>query len=87
MSTIQETTGALERLIDPVARCFTADVARQVVALRADEQLQTRLDQLAEKSTAGTLSETERAEYEAYVAAIDFISILQVKSQQILARG
>lgn len=86
MATIHETTGALERLIEPLARCFTPDVARQIVALRADEELQIRLDQLAEKSTAGTLSDEERAEYAAYVSAIDFISILQAKSRQILTR-
>ena len=87
MATIPETTHVLEWLMDPLARCFTAEVARQVIALRADEEIQARLDQLAEKATAGTLSEGERAEYAAYVSAIDFISILQAKSRHILTRG
>lgn len=46
---------------------------------------QTRLDDLAEKATEGRLTDRERAEYAAYVSAIDFISILQAKSRTILS--
>jgi hypothetical protein len=78
---------ALDRLLDPVGRCLTPEVARALVALRADAETQARIDELADKCTEGTLSPTERAEYEAYVAAIDFLTILQAKARGTLEQA
>ena len=75
----------LERLLDPVVGCLTADVARRVVDLPPDPGVQARIDELAAKSGAGMLTTTERTEYEAFVEAIDVISILQAKARQVLA--
>jgi hypothetical protein len=44
---------ALERLLDPVSRCLTPEVARQLIELRADPDLQERIDTLADKCTEG----------------------------------
>lgn len=74
----------LDRLLDPIAEAFSPEVARRFVELRADSELQRRLDELATKSTAGQLSEDERLEYEQYVDVIDLISVLQAKAQQVL---
>ena len=65
-------------------RCFTPDVARQIAALRADPGLQARLDDLANKANEGELTQHDREQYEAYVEAIDLISILQAKARKIL---
>ena len=50
---------------------------------------QARIDELADKCTEGELTHEERAEYETYVRAGTFISILQAKrvpcSPRILA--
>ena len=73
-----------DQVLDPVTRCFTPDVARQVAALRADPELQARLNALASKANEGELTEEERDQYEAYVEAIDLVSILQAKARQIL---
>ena len=75
----------LDEVLEPVARCFTPEVARQIAALRAASTLQVRLDELAGKANEGELTEEERAQYEAYVEAIDVISILQAKARKILA--
>lgn len=75
----------LERLLDPVARCLTPEAARRLVALRADSDLQERLDLLADKCTEGELTPEEREEYETYVHAIHLIAILQAKARKILA--
>jgi hypothetical protein len=75
----------LDRLLDPVTRCLTPEVARQLVALRADPQFQERLDTLADKCTEGQLSPDEREEYETYVRAIHIIAILQAKARKLLA--
>jgi hypothetical protein len=87
MATSPETVDLLDRLLDPVGRCLTAEVARNIVDLRADPVAQARIDELADKSTEGQLSGEERAEYEAYVRAIDFIAILQAKARAMLTRG
>ena len=75
----------LERILEPVGQCLTPEAARRVIQLRADAVAQARIDELADRSTAGTLSASERAEYEAYVAAASVIAILQLKAQQVLA--
>lgn len=78
---------ALDRLLDPVGRCLTPEVARALVALRTDAETQARIDELADKCTEGMLSPAERAEYEAYVAAIDFLTVLQAKARGALAQA
>jgi hypothetical protein len=74
----------LERILEPLGRCLTPEAARQVLQLRADADAQARIDELADRNTAGMLSASERAEYEAYVAASSVIAILQIKAQRIL---
>lgn len=86
MSTSYE-GAALDEVLEPVARCFTPDVARRIAELRAAPALQTRLDELASKANEGDLTEQEREQYEAYVEAMDVISILQAKARKILANN
>ena len=75
------TASVLGHFLDPV---ITAEVAERLVALRADEATQVRLDELGDKSTEGLLTPEERSEYEAYVTAIDVIAILQAKARRVL---
>jgi hypothetical protein len=84
MSQAQETM-VLDRLLDPVSRCLTPEVARRLVGLQADPAIQERLDLLAEKATEDELSPEERVEYETYVRALDFIAVLQAKARALLA--
>ena len=74
-------TRVLDRLLDPVVRCLSPRAARALVGLRADEEAQTRVRELAEKCNEGTLSAEERAEYEAYVMAANIVAILQAKAR------
>jgi hypothetical protein len=78
------TASALGRFVDPIASTLTPEVAKKLVLLRADDQLQARLDELADKSNEGQLSDAERREYDEYITAIDFISLLQAKARSIL---
>ena len=87
MATTPDTIDALDRLLDPVGRCLTPEVARKIAELRADPDLQARIDELADKSTEGRLSEEERAQYETIVRAIDFIAVLQAKARDVLNRS
>jgi hypothetical protein len=85
MSQTQETI-TLHRLLDPVSRCLTPEVARQIVALRADPELQARVDLLASKCNEGALTAEEREEYELYVRASRFVALLQAKARKLLAQ-
>ena len=83
--TTVSTAAYLDRILDPVTQCFTPDVARRLSELRADTELQARLDELADKCTEGALTEDERSEYETYVRAGNLISILQAKAREFIA--
>ncbi len=78
-------TDVLNELLDPVGRCLTADSAKQIAELRASPQAQARIESLASRSNAGTLSTEEQAEYAAYVSAGNFIAVLQSKARKLLS--
>jgi len=75
---------ALDGLLDPLSRCLDTESARRVTELRIDPAVQARIDTLAERANDGALSEEERAEYEAFINAGDFISILKLKARRQL---
>ena len=75
----------LDGLLEPLSRCLDAESARRIVDLQVDPPVQERMDILAEGANEGTLSDTERSEYEALINAADFISILKLKAQLYLA--
>jgi hypothetical protein len=74
----------LDRLLEPLGICLTPAVARRIIKLRADPVAQARIEELASKSQAGTLSADEHEEYRTYVSAGTFISILQSKARAML---
>jgi hypothetical protein len=76
----------LSQLLEPVGRMMPVEFARELAALKATPEVQARIDELADKSDEGELTDDERAEYLAYVDAIDVISILQAKARSVLAR-
>jgi len=76
----------LDRFLDPVASLLTPEVAERLVKFQADAVTQARLDELAEKANEGCLSDEERREYEKYVSAIDFVTVLQAKARTALER-
>ena len=77
----------LNRILDPLGRILTPEVARKLVDYRFDAKARGRIDKLARKCNEGELSEKERREYETYVYAIDFIAILQAKARALLKRS
>lgn len=78
-------TRVLDRLLDPVGRCLSRRAARELAGLRADDEAQAHVRQLAEKCNEGTLSTEERAEYEACVMAANVVAILQAKARARLS--
>ena len=71
----------VDRLLEPLSRCIRGDGERELLKLRADETLQGRIDELADKCDEGTLTTDERAEYETYVRFGNFVGILQAKAR------
>ena len=87
---IGDTTGHganfLTRLLAPIGECMTREMAEKVADLRADPDVQARVDELADKCTEGELTAEERAEYESYVHAIRVIGVLQAQARSLLHR-
>jgi hypothetical protein len=77
----------LNDLLQPLGDCITPEVAQRIVDLRAPASVQKRVEQLAAKSSEGTLDEIERQEYEALVSSGNFIAILQSKARTLLKNG
>ena len=83
MATQYDTT-ALERLLSPLASSFDEAALHSLIRYRADEQTQDRVDELAEKCNAGTLTASEKREYESLVDASRVIAILKAEAKKIL---
>ncbi len=81
---MKRSSGILDRLVDPVVRTFTPEVARALVRLRAEPKLQARMDLLARKCNRGELSAPERDEYETSVRFANYLAILQSKARSLL---
>ncbi len=84
MSSASQDIAVLERLLDPIRSNLTPSAARELVALRADQVTQARLEELADKCTEGRLTDAEQREYDAYVKALDFVGVLQAKARAVL---
>jgi len=85
MSTVVSDT--LDRLLDPVGRSLSPETARTLVNLRADSTFQARLDELADRNTAGQLTPEERQEYDLYLSALSVLTVLQSKARLLLKDG
>jgi hypothetical protein len=84
VDTTRHEANFLARLLAPVGKCMTREVAKKVADLRADPDVQARVDELADKCTEGDLTDEERADYESYVHAIRVIGVLQAQVRGIL---
>jgi hypothetical protein len=84
---IDQATVGLAKILDPVAQCFTPEVAKRVAELRADPDVQARIEELAEKCNEGTMTPEEIAEYDAYIQAMDVVAILQKKARTLIVQS
>jgi hypothetical protein len=77
----------VERLLEPIGRSMSVELARELVALRVSPDDQARIDELAEKCNEGRLSDEEREEYAEIVHAIHVIGLLQARARDMLRDG
>lgn len=75
----------LDRFLEPMTTAFTPQMARTILDLRADADLEAQIQDLRQKANEGTLSREEEAEYKEFVEAVDVISIIQAKARKFLA--
>jgi hypothetical protein len=78
---------AFERLVEQLGRQLTADSARKIGELRVDSSPQDRIDLLAERNAEGLITDEERQEFEVYVSAAGFLSVLQAEARRMFAVG
>jgi hypothetical protein len=76
----------LAKLLDPVAACFTPEVAKRVAELRIDPVVQARIEDLADKCNEGTMTPEEMAEYDSYVQAMDVVAVLQKQARALVVQ-
>jgi hypothetical protein len=78
---------ALERVLAAVGQCLDRQSAESLLRLRADTEMQQRIEELADKCTEGRLTPEERDEYEAMIRVGNFVAILQAKARRLLTEG
>jgi hypothetical protein len=76
---------AFDRGIRSVMQLVLPETAEALVGFRPDPELQERIDELAERSTEGQLTEAEKSEYAGYVRANKFVAILQRQARRLIA--
>lgn len=81
---MKEEISILKKLISPVGDCLTREVAERIVSLRADADLQERVDCLADKANSGQLTDSEREEYKQYVSFSQFVTLLQIEARNLI---
>jgi hypothetical protein len=73
---------AFDRATQPIFGILTPEQAHQIADYHADQELQERIAQLADKANEGALSDEEQAEYEGYAHANRFVAILQAQARR-----
>jgi hypothetical protein len=75
---------ALEKLVRPLSRRLSDELARALIDLEPEQQVQERYDFLADRNTEGTLLPEERHELESLVRANTFLQILKLEARTAL---
>ena len=84
---MKSVAGLSDRWLDPVSEALNPEAARQLLELRADEETQRRVDELADRSTEGLLTDEERSEYEEIITASELLAVLQAKARGRVSGG
>lgn len=77
---------SLERLLRPLRRELSMQLADALVRLQADPEVQARYEELADKNTEGRLSKAEKSELESLVRATSVLTLLKAEARAFLQR-
>jgi hypothetical protein len=72
------------RLVRVQDDALSADVARFLLSIDFAEEDEERMQDLADRSSAGTLTNQERAELDGYLHIANFLAVLQSKARVAL---
>ena len=75
---------SLERLLRPLRRELSVELADALLRLTADAEVQARYEELADKNTEGTLSRRGKSELESLIRANSILSILKAEAHAFL---
>lgn len=78
-------TEILSRVIGAENPDFTPAAARSILRLKFEASDRVRMDELAEKSRTGTLSDIEATQLEAYLFVGSILDLMQSRARQTLA--
>lgn len=76
----------LDRIIRPDDDSLPSEVARVVLSWRFSDSDRTRMTELSEKASEGTLGDTERRELDGYLLIGHLLAIAHSKARQSLRR-
>ena len=76
----------LDRYFEPLAQALSPEVAQRIVELKPDSGVLARVEALGEKSNLGTLTDSERDEYQSLADAGTLVALLKAKARRFLAQ-
>ena len=84
MKRTASTSSLGDKVLDLAADCFDASTLDALASLRLSPKLTARVDKLAEKANDGDLTPRERAEYQSYLKATEWLSLMQLRARRRL---
>lgn len=76
---------AFHRGVHPLLTLLLPGKEEAVLAVKPDQALRERIEELAARSTEGDLTAAERDEYEGYVQANKFVAVLRRQARRMQA--
>lgn len=84
METTAHQAEIASEMLESLVTSLPPESLRSLAAFKASPRVQSRVDDLARKCNAGEISDTEQAEYEAYVRVANVLGVLKVKAKRAL---
>jgi hypothetical protein len=76
----------LDRYLDPLSDALSRQAAQKILDLEPEPEVVRHVEELAEKSDAGTINDEERDEYRALADAGTLVALLKAKARRVLKR-
>lgn len=87
MSETIQTVDIVSDMLEPFAQALPPALIQKLAELKAPPAIQARVNELAEKCNEGELTESERAEYEAFVRGGNIVNIIKAKAKKALTKN
>jgi len=78
------TSTALNQMLEPLSQTLSVEAAQAITALKISPALEARIQELADRSNEGLLTDQEQAEYRGYVEGAEILSLIKLKARRLL---